>query len=274
MTGDGVENNAEYANTASLMRWTMANLDQRSAALWCARPSGDGRGVLAAAAPRGGRQGRALVGPDVGPPAPSPAIAPCRRVPFGLSYVVLVYSGWVLLLHYRSYAMLRLLHMRCSVAPAGGPPRQLLVGFEQRGWREVGRTLLRLVSAYHMHAHDAHDVGQLLSAHEAAFAADQQPAVPDAPEPPAVQPQASQPASQAGTAAPAAGAKGVGEDGDPVVLPWWLAPENVPAAVSGERLLPADGRAARRGVWPGTAAWGQRKSTPSTPSPPLPWACS
>ena len=33
-------------------------------------------------------------------------------MPWGLSYLVLGHAMWTLLLHYRSYAMLRVLHLR------------------------------------------------------------------------------------------------------------------------------------------------------------------
>jgi len=42
----------------------------------------------------------------------------CCRVPFGLSYLVLAWVGYCLYQHYKSYALMRLLHVRTTV-PAG-----------------------------------------------------------------------------------------------------------------------------------------------------------
>lgn len=45
---------------------------------------------------------------------------PARRVPFATSFLVLAYACWVLWLHYRSYALLRLVHLRYGLQTSAG----------------------------------------------------------------------------------------------------------------------------------------------------------
>ena len=80
-----------------------------------------------------------------------------------------------------------------------------------------------------MHQFVARDVRKRLAEHEAVCAAGPPPAAPDAA---AAAAAARQPN---GTAGEAATAKAVdeGEGSEPAILPWWLAPEHIPPAVSG-----------------------------------------
>ncbi|PRW05771.1 ERD4-related membrane [Chlorella sorokiniana] len=209
MSGDAVDSNTGSANVASLMRYTMSNIDEGSSKLW---------------------------------------------VPWCLSYLVLAHSMATLVFHYRSYAMLRVLHLRFGPLglqlTTGGAPRQAIVGFKPRGWRHLKHTLLRLVSAYHMHQSDAHHVRKLLAAYEAAeAAAAAEPASVAEPAPAAAEAAAKEPAAGKVSAPEAEPLLPPADSGSKVggssctapaawesdaILPWWLPPEHIPPAFSPE----------------------------------------
>ncbi|EFN57874.1 hypothetical protein CHLNCDRAFT_57000 [Chlorella variabilis] len=221
-TGTAVEDSAEYANTAELMRYTLSNVEEGSPKLWA---------------------------------------------PFALSYVVLGYTGYVLLMHYKSYALLRLLHQRLGMrgAAADGPPSMAIVGMERRGWKQAASLLLTLISPLHMHHQDAKHVREVMAVHDAAELAAARSAAADGSPQAAAGDMNLEPAQTAAfggsssdgddggeeaedeeaagcnTGAGSAGASVDGSklarpdsDGMPVVLPWWLPPEQVPAEVSAE----------------------------------------
>lgn len=230
MTGIVVDTD-EYANVASIMRFTLSNIEEGSTKLW---------------------------------------------VPFALSYLVLVWVGYCLFQHYKSFGILRLLHLRVTLT-AGGPPSMAIVGTEQRGWRAVGDTLLRLLSPYYMLRCDtacARAVLRQLHAVEAAASlADHEPAAslagapgfpgdeyeskgsfeaapcqPTAPllPPEAIEGKCSPEYLPCGPTAvlPAKPGPGVVQAGEgeaggteedyssAAVLPWWLPPERVPREFS------------------------------------------
>ncbi|KAI3425260.1 hypothetical protein D9Q98_009028 [Chlorella vulgaris] len=156
--------------------------------------------------------------------------------PFTLSYFVLAYTGYCLVQHYKSFAMLRLLYLRHNpLATAGGPPRMQVVGLEKRGWAAARSTLLQLCSPYYMLRCDSLRVKRYLEECAAAEASQAQEAAP-----------ASTTVTDGnGVAAVALTLKalGAGEQGGSecgefakaAVLPWWLSPEQIPDAYSVER---------------------------------------
>lgn len=185
MTGTVVDN-AQYASTEEIMRYTLSNIQPGSSKLW---------------------------------------------VSFALSYVVLAWVGYCLYQHYKSFALLRLLHLRVT-HPAGWPPRMAVVGMEPRGWPAVRDVLLKLFSPLYMLRCDtayAKGVLEELNAAEAAAAAAGGGAAGEEAE--VDEPLLGRHASGAAAVGSTLGkeADGGPEHTSAAVLPWWLPPEDIPA---------------------------------------------
>ncbi|KAL4419727.1 hypothetical protein ABPG75_006825 [Micractinium tetrahymenae] len=188
MTGTVVDN-AQFASTEEIMRYTLSNIQPGSSKLW---------------------------------------------VSFALSYVVLAWVGYCLYQHYKSFALLRLLHLRAA-DPAGGAPRMAVVGMEPRGWSAVRDVLLKLFSPLYMLRCDtayAKEVLEQLNAAEAAAGAAGGSTGEDAKEEePLLGKHTANNVAAEHPDGKAAEAEGE-EYGSAAVLPWWLPPERVPPEYS------------------------------------------
>lgn len=134
MTGTYVD--TSYAtNLVGIMRYTLSNIQPGSSKLWCGAAR-RGRQPVARLPLRAGSTSRqwlcarlCLLHCRCRPAAPiytakvpsqsSCPPTPCRA-PFVLSYAVLAWTGYCLIQHYKSYAMLRLLHLRHNSLHAAG----------------------------------------------------------------------------------------------------------------------------------------------------------
>ncbi|PRW44348.1 pyruvate decarboxylase 4 [Chlorella sorokiniana] len=133
---------------------------------------------------------------------------------FALSYVALAWAGYCLYMHYKSYALLRLVYLRFSAPrPAGAAPVMRIVGFERRGWPAARQNLLKLISPFYMLRSDAAYVKRFLEER----AADEAAAV------------------AAGTAGSLDEQCSGKEDGsENGIVPFWLPPEHMPVLCSAE----------------------------------------
>lgn len=183
-TGHGLESASTEsgASTYGTMRFTMANLTQRSSKLW---------------------------------------------VPFALNYLGLAWCVYVIVTHYKSMVLLRVVALRFSVGlrPPGNTPATAIVGSWADSDSRAARTrawqmLKALISPWQMYLGDVALAKELVrEAHHAA----------------AIQGTAGDPGPceegfQLLRANEAATSKQVPE----AVLPWWTHPEDMPPAVSAE----------------------------------------
>lgn len=125
MTGTYVQNSSSAAGMASIMRYSLSNIEPHSVKLWCApmldQAACSERGPSALGLSTAARLCKRAALPGGPPPAaPPPLPLPCRA-PFALSYAVLAWAGYVLYMHYKSVSL-----FFCVLMAAGRRPHPAL----------------------------------------------------------------------------------------------------------------------------------------------------